>query len=168
MHTMSQQDVANCHARLTERFNNKDALGVWSIVNNNANKVSRKHVSTLDPANAPKVTASNKAWRAWVASTFPDFEAKMIEKSANYEKERTEREKAWEVRQNEALAYSGRPWMRNGKRYENSYALVQALLAESFRVVNTGIGVVQFQKDDIVVGPFRNKNINAAIRLLIA
>ena len=73
------EELKSIQNRIADSFLNGKPLGVWEIVRNNDNDLSRAHLRTLCPS-CPSPKAPMKAWRAWVGATFPEFEATLAAK----------------------------------------------------------------------------------------
>ena len=164
---LTGQDLINCQNRIAEKFNNGDSLAVWETVRNPDNVASRKHIASLD-ANAPSYKATIRAWSDYLTDKFPDFGAKLKEKSDKQAAESAQRQAEWDREQLTRLATSGERWNFDGTICPNSLEFVRKLFAEGWTVEKRGLGTVRFINValDRCLAPMRNANINAAIRLL--
>ncbi len=153
-------------ARIEEAYNTGNSMLLWETLRNPANKVSRQAMRDIDPS-APLTLSSMARWKAWLDLKFPDLQGKIDALAEKRQKDWDDWKAKNELRYIEYTAKSGNRYQRENMVYNHAYDFVNSLLADGFIPQKYGIGNVRFiRSDNIFVGPFRNKHINAAITLI--
>jgi hypothetical protein len=142
-----------------------DALKLWSILSNPDNTTSRQHMRALCPE-APHARAARPVWRAFVTARFPALPGLLAGQEAARLAEVHTLRAQWRRRELRDLATRGPLWQHPEEVYPHALAFVEALLALGYVPETVGIGTVRLRHPDgRVVGPMRNKHLNAALAL---
>lgn len=155
-------------SKITAAHKAKDVAVLWEWLSNPGNKNSRRFFKELEP-DAPAASAPIKAWRDYLETWSEGaLEQQLGEKAKARAKEDADRESRAKVDADREIATVGPAWRRGEKVHDNALNFVRALLDDGFGIQEAGIGTVKFTKGDIFIGPFRNKHLNAAIRVVHA
>lgn len=158
---------AKAKARVAAMLQDGQCMALWETLRNPDNKVSRQAVRDIEPG-APSPSATVKAWQDWLTVRFPEFAGLRAEKSARLEAEAKGSAARWKRGQDEAAATSGPSFQRGSVIYPNALEYVRVMLADGYKPVKSGIGVVILRNEarGVETKPWRNAHINAALRLL--
>ena len=164
MPILTPEEIESVRARIEKRLAERNALGVWSTVSNNANTLSRQRVKELRP-NAPGPKAPMRAWRAWMTLEFPDFETIKAESDSKEQAERDKIHAEYHLRGLKNLAESGKPFSLNGK-VMTVLDFAREVMAQGFAPEKLVRGTMRFRKENTIYGPVRDCRINAAVEYL--
>jgi hypothetical protein len=152
------------------RINNmgKDSVQLWTALVSTSNKVSRKAFLANFPSTGLKVTSPQKDWLAVLDALENGRLSRSIEElKSKREEERKIHEAEYETRGLLAVIERGKRWkLEDHSKNIDSLELVKYLQSAGYTIEKTGIGTVKFVKGHSFFGPFRSKELNAAIKLI--
>ena len=148
--------------RVAQLVRDRWLLPLFDTLIYNENTFSRKAFKTIYQ-DAPAVSAPSKEWRAFLKATFKELQGLL----ATREKERNEKRRAVDqVQEQEKLKeqVGRKSWRVCGKDYNNALDLVVELMATR-KLIKKPFGVLEFWQDDYTWLSFKDKEVNAALRL---
>ena len=145
-----------------------DSVQLWSALVSTSNKVSRRAFLANFPNTGLKVTSPQKDWYAVLDALEDGRLSRSIEElKIKREEERKTREAEYETRGLLAVIEHGKRWrLADHSKHMDSLEFVKHLQATGYTIEQTGIGTVKFTKGHSFFGPWRCKELNAAIKLI--
>jgi len=160
-----QAIIAGAKARVETWHGERNIERLWATLSNPANQHSRRAFRALAP-DAPAPTATITAWKEHLDHWSSGELNTMLEANEKQDKiNAKQREQEEKAQADLQLATSGCSWKVNGIFYSNSLDMIRAIIGMGYIPEKRGFGTVAMvQPSGTYLGPWRKKEVNAALR----